>query len=64
MLKELIPAPQQKASVFFDECLNSSDFTPVEPAAFMQPDRIKPEFGFVGVSLNVNMGRLDIVTRV
>jgi hypothetical protein len=27
----------------------------------MQPDRIEPEFGLVGLSLNVNMGRLDIV---
>lgn len=43
---------------------DTSDFAPRKAAAPLEPDRIEPDLGAIGIALDVNVGRLSTITRV
>jgi len=51
-------------SVFFYELLYPIDLISVETPAILKPDGVKPEFGLIIVTLNVNVRRLVSIARV
>ena len=50
--------------VFFDNLMNLADLRPVESAASLKPDRIKPELGNIIITLDVDVLRLIAITGV
>jgi hypothetical protein len=64
MLEELIPTPQQCAAVFFNQFLNRPDFLPVESAARLKTDRVKPDLRGLYVPFDMNMRRLVMIRRI
>ena len=42
--------------------LNPSDLGPVEASTILKPNRFKPEFGFLILTLNVNVWRFIAIT--
>jgi hypothetical protein len=60
--KVFIPTPQQVFLMFFDQPLNPIDLCSTKATAALEPSRVNPEFGFVIITFNVDVGRLIAVT--
>jgi len=51
-------------SVLLDKFVQPSDLGSAKPATGMKPDRIKPEFGNLIITFNMNVRRFISIARV
>jgi hypothetical protein len=63
-MKVFTPASQEVFLMLLDEPLYPIDLLPVKAAARLKPHRIEPEFGYMIITLNMNVGRLLTITCV
>jgi hypothetical protein len=63
-MKVFTPASQEIFLMLIHESLYPIDLLPVKAAARLKPHRIEPEFGYMIITLNMNVGRLLTITCV